>query len=211
MRSSRLFYLFFILLSISLLRGIAVAKEENRMPEQGAPVAGKKALFIIAHQDFRDEEFAQPRDALEKRGVQVTIASSSLKKAKGMLGMTVQPEILLDQVKVARYDLVVFVGGAGSSEYWENAKAHQIAQTAVEEKKIVAAICIATVTLANAGVLKGRKATVFSSPEEIKQIKAKGAIYTGKPVERDGRIITASGPEAAHSFAESLIQALQGQ
>ena len=171
----------------------------------------KKALFIIAHQDFRDEEFAQPKEALEKEGVQVTVASSSLKKAKGMLGMTVQPDILLDQVKVTQYDLVVFVGGAGSSEYWENAKAHQIARTAVEEKKIVAAICIAPVTLANAGLLKGRKATVFYSPEEIEQIKAKGAIYTGKPVERDGQIITASGPDAAHSFAESLIQALQGQ
>lgn len=194
-------------MSVSLWigRGTAVAKEGNSMLE------GKKALFIIAHQNFRDEEFAQPKEALEKKGVQVTVASSSLQKAKGMLGMTFQPDILLDQVKVSQYDLVVFVGGAGSSEYWENARAHQIARTAAEEKKIVAAICIAPVTLANAGLLKGRKATVFNSPEEIEQIKAKGAIYTGKPVERDGQIITASGPEAARSFAESLIQAIQGQ
>jgi protease I len=174
-------------------------------------LAGKKALFIIAHQDFRDEEFARPKEVLEKSGVQVTVASSSLKKAKGMLGMTVQPNLLLKQVKVAKYDLVVFVGGSGGREYWEDDRAHQIARSAIEENKLLAAICIAPVTLANAGLLSGRKATVFPSAIEIEQLKAKGAIYTGQPVERDGQIITASGPDAANAFARSLLEALQDQ
>jgi len=71
----------------------------------------------------------------------------------------------------------------------------------------VAAICIAPVTLANAGLLKGRKATVFSSCAE--QIKQKDAIYTGNPVEQDNGFITASGTEAAHSFGQALLQALK--
>ncbi|MEW6378664.1 MAG: DJ-1/PfpI family protein [bacterium] len=175
---------------------------ENRM------LKGKKALFIIAHQNFRDEEYAEPRQALEKKGVQVTVASSSLKKAKGMLGMIVQPDMLIDQVKTSEYDLVVFVGGSGSSEYWKSAQAHRIARSALEENRIVAAICIAPVILAEAGLLEGRKATVFSSPEEIGLLKARGAVYMREPVVRDGRIITASGPDAADSFAERIIQAL---
>lgn len=199
------YFLLILLLTIPLLRGIAEAREGKKM------LKGKKALFIIAHQNFRDEEYSQPRQALEKEGVQVTVASSSLNKAKGMLGMTVQPDILLDQAKVEEYDLVVFVGGSGSSEYWKSATAHQMARRALEEGKIVAAICIAPVTLAEAGILKGRKATVFSSPKEIELLKAKGAVYTGSAVERDGQIITASGPDAASSFAKTLIQALSGQ
>lgn len=167
----------------------------------------KKVVFIIAHEKFRDEEFAQPQKILEEKGIKVTVASSSLKKATGMLGMSVKPDILLHQINVAEYDLVVFIGGAGSSEYWDNPEAHRIAQTFFKEKKLVAAICIAPVTLANAGLLKGRKATVFSSCAE--QIKQKGAIYTGNPVEQDNGLITASGPEAAHSFGQALLQALK--
>jgi protease I len=170
---------------------------------------GRKALFIIAHKNFRDEEFAHPKAVLEKQGVKVTVASSSTQKAVGMLGMTVQPDILLSEVKVDDYDLVVFVGGSGSDEYWEDAAAHRIAETAFQEGKIVAAICIAPVTLANAGLLKGRKATVFSSC--VDQLKEKGAIYADQPVVQDGRIITASGPDAANSFGEVLLEALKDQ
>ncbi|MGA1875186.1 MAG: DJ-1/PfpI family protein [bacterium] len=170
---------------------------------------GRKALFIIAHKDFRDEEFTHPKTVLEKQGVKVTVASSSLEKASGMLGMAVQPDILLPEVRVDDYDLVVFVGGSGSDEYWEDATAHRIAETALQKGKIVAAICIAPVTLAKAGLLKGRKATVFSSC--IDHLKEKGAIYTAQPVVQDGRIITASGPDAANSFGQRLLEALKDQ
>ena len=203
MKSFKCICLLLIIVEIFLFYGITIAKEEKNMLE------GKKALFVIAHEKFRDEEFAQPQKILEGNGIKITIASSSLKKAAGMLGMTVQPDILLYQVKIADYDLIVFIGGAGSSEYWDNPEAHRIAQTAFREKKLVAAICIAPVTLANAGLLKGRKATVFSSC--VEQIKQKGAIYTGKPIEQDGGLITASGPEAADSFGQALLHALKNQ
>jgi protease I len=62
------------------------------------------------------------------------------------------------------------------------------------------------VTLANAGVLSGRRATVFSS--EAGKLKAKGAEYTGAKVERDGKIITGSGPEAAEEFGRAIVKAL---
>ncbi|GAJ17159.1 unnamed protein product, partial [marine sediment metagenome] len=68
------------------------------------------------------------------------------------------------------------------------------------------AICIAPVTLANAGILDKKKATVFRS--EVKAIKRKGAIYTGKVVEVDGNIITAEGPQAAEEFGKTIINLL---
>lgn len=167
---------------------------------------GKKAVMIIAQNNFRDEELLKPKEILEKNGVSVTIASSSLKESTGMLGAKVKPDVLFTNVKVSDFDAVVFVGGSGSMEYWDNPTAHKIATEANTAKKTIGAICIAPVTLAKAGLLKNKKATTYSST--INDIKACGAVYTGADVERDGNIVTASGPTAAQKFGETLVKAL---
>jgi len=75
--------------------------------------------------------------------------------------------------------------------------------------KVIGAICIAPVTLANAGLLKGRKATVWAS--EKARIETKGAIYTGADVQVDDNIVTANGPNAAKAFGEALLKLLAKQ
>ena len=107
---------------------------------------------------------------------------------------------------MADYDAVIFVGGSGASEYWDNPTAHKIANDANNAKKLVGAICIAPVTLAKAGLLANKKATTYSST--VNDIKSAGAKYTGADVERDGNIITATGPAAAQKFGETLVKAL---
>jgi protease I len=86
--------------------------------------------------------------------------------------------------------------------YFDDPVAQNIAKEAVRENKILAAICIAPVILANAGVLRNKKATVF--PSEKETLINAGAQYTGKDVEVDGNIITASGPQAAEKFAATI-------
>ena len=122
-------------------------------------VKGKRAVMIIARNDFRDEELLQPKEVLEKNGVTVTVASSSLEESKGMLGAKVKPDILFTDIQATDYDAVIFVGGSGANEYWDNPIAHKIANDAHNAKKIIGAICIAPVTLAKAGLLKNKKAT----------------------------------------------------
>ncbi len=173
----------------------------------GEAKMGKKILMIIASQNFRDEELLIPKKLFEKEGYQVVIASSSLKPAKGMLGALVTPQILIDQVNVDDYDAIVFVGGIGAQEYFHNPVAHKIAREAVVKGKVLGAICLAPRILAEAGVLKGKKATVWQS--EGKALEEKGAIYTGKPVEIDGKIVTGAGPFAAEEFAKAILNLLK--
>ena len=123
-------------------------------------LVGKSVLMIIASNNFRDEEYLHPREVLENEGAKITIASSTKKEATGMLGTKVVPDILIDEVNIDDYDAVIFVGGSGANEYWENEKAHEIAKKAYEKSKVIGAICIAPVTLARAGLLKGKKGTV---------------------------------------------------
>jgi protease I len=189
---------------------IAVLLAAPAWPQaQAGDVAGKKVVIIIAHQNFRDEEFLEPKSALEEKGAKVTVASSSLDEARGMLGATVKPEKLIKDVNPADYDAVIFVGGTGATEYFEDSVAHKIAQDAASQGKLVCAICIAPAILANAGVLKDKKATCYNS--ESGTLERNGAKYTGSAVERDGKIITAEGPNAAKDFAKTILAALAEQ
>jgi len=193
-------------LLVSLL--FACAKSEKEGSDVEMPrIDGKRVVMIIAYQDFRDEELQQPKRLLEKQGATVTLASSQLGVANGMLGAKATVDVLVKDVKVSDYDAVIFVGGSGADEYWDDATAHAIATETVNSGKLLCAICIAPVTLARASVLKGKRATVFSS--ERAKLEAEGAIYTGKSVEVDGKIITANGPNAATEFAKAIVKALQ--
>lgn len=196
--------LFVTLFGFTRLGGLnAYGKENDTMPD----LKGKKVLMIIAGRNFRDEEFSEPYDLLKKCGATVTIASSTKGRATGMLGKVVVPDMLITECKIEDYDGVVFIGGSGASEYWNNRTAHAIARSAVEHNKVLGAICFAPPTLANAGVLKGRKAVCFPSVEGA--LAQGGAVLVNQDVVRDGNIVTATGPEAAKAFAETLVSMLQ--
>ena len=171
-------------------------------------LTGKRVLMVIASSQFRDEEYQKPRVILEREGAHVKVASSSLKESTGMLGLKVKPDILLKDAQMESFDAVVFVGGMGATEYWENPDAHALARAAFSAGKPTTAICLAPMTLANAGLLKGKKATIWK--DVVGDFKTKGVVYTGKPVERDGNLITGSGPDAAEEFGKALVEALKG-
>lgn len=186
-------------------------KEEVGMPKKEAveekTLVGKKIVMIIAPQNFRDEELLQPKNILTENGAEVKVACASLETAKGMLGAEVKPDMLVSEIKPEDWDAIILIGGTGASQYWDDSSIHSMLNQAVRQNKIVGAICIAPVTLANAGILSGKKATVFSS--ETQKLTNKGAECTGKDVERDGNIITASGPPAAKEFGNAIAQALK--
>ena len=193
-----------LIFALALSLGIIVNASQGG--ENMAKLKGKKAVMIIAEKNFRDEELFEPKKILEAEGVKVIVASTSFNTARGMLGGKVKPDMLLSEIKVDDYDAIIFVGGSGASQYWNDSLAHNIAKEAVEKNKVLGAICIAPVTLANAGVLRGKKATVW--PSERGKIEAKGAIYTGESVQIEGKIITAEGPQAARKFGEAIAKAL---
>ena len=175
---------------------------------ESADLSGSKVLMVVAPSNFRDEEYQIPREQLEKAGAKITVASSSLDESVGMLKkVKVKADILLKDVKMDDYDAVIFVGGVGAEKYFQDKEAYRIARETVEKNKILAAICLAPAILANAGVLKDKKATVFKSEKDT--LKNKGASYEDKPVVQDGLIITANGPEAAADFAETIKEALK--
>ena len=167
----------------------------------------KSVLMVLAHNNFRDEEYTAARNALENNGAKITTASTLKVGAAGSQGLKLNPDLLIDDVNPEDYDAVIFIGGTGSSQYWHDVKAHEIAESANKSGKVVAASSHAAVTLAVAGLLKGKRATGHVTVYE--KLKVKGAEYTGKKIEVDGNIITSSGANAAKKFAQALTRAIK--
>lgn len=168
--------------------------------------AAKKVLMVIAPKDFRDEELFKTREVIEAAGHQVVLASTSAKQSTGMLGGKAKPDIVIDRVDASQYDAVVFVGGSGTAVLLKHPAALSLARSAYAAGKLVAAICMAPGILANADLLKGKKATGWKGGHDL--LKAKGAKVTKKRVEQDGRIITGNGPAAARAFGEAIVRFL---
>ena len=167
----------------------------------------KKVLMVIAPQNFRDEEYFDTKGVLSKRAEVVT-ASTTTDQARGMLGGTATPDITLEEANVDEFDAVVFVGGVGAKVYFDSSRAKSIAREAFEKGKVVAAICIAPTVLANAGVLKGKNATVWNDQGLISNLQEKGGKFLKQPVVADGKVITAEGPHAARAFGEEIAKAM---
>jgi protease I len=163
----------------------------------------KRALFVIYAQ-FEETEYSEPLIILQDAGVTVTVASRSLGAVTGHLGTQVKPDIKLSEVHGADYDAIVLVGGYGY--VMDDPEAYRIVQEAAAEGKVLAAICVAPITLAKTGLLKGKRAT--SSINSWIQSEGAIPVYTSNVV-RDGLIITANGPDAAKNFGETIVTALQ--
>lgn len=172
----------------------------------------KKAVFIIAFDDFRDEEYFKTQEVLFKNDILIKVASIKKGQAKGADGGVVNIDLILDELKVENFDAIIFIGGPGALEDLDNEKSYRIAREAVEKNKLLAAICISPTILAKAGVLNGKRATVWASAldrQPIKILEENGAEYINEKVVQDGKIITANGPAASEEFGNKIVEALK--
>lgn len=168
---------------------------------------GKRVLMIIAGEGFNDVELFEPKKLLEGKGAIVELASSSSGPCKGLLGGKAIAGLSLKDIALERYDAVVFVGGFGAESYFNDPLALKIAKLALNKDRIVAAIvCIAPTILANAGILKGLRASCF--PSQGNALRGLGVLVSDQGVSVEGKIITARGPKYAVPFAEAIASAL---
>jgi len=186
-----------------------ISIEKTKMEEKKAE--GKKVVMIVAFRDFRDKEYFLPKEILEKAGIEVKTASNEKGTAIGADGGDTEIDLLVSEISVSDFDAVIFVGGPGALESLDNEDSYKVAKEAIFQKKVLGAICISPLILAKAGVLEGKKATVWHSPLDkspIKILKEKGASFEDKAVVVDGKVITANGPQAAEDFGKKVVEML---
>jgi protease I len=167
-----------------------------------------KIAMIIAYRDFQDEEYFIPKNIFEQSSIKVFTVSKEADIAIGVQGGEAKIDIAIDNFNVSDFDAIVFIGGQGAIKYLDNDKSYAIARKAIEQNKILAAICISPIILAQAGVLQGKNATVWSSRIDrmpIRILEKNGVQYKDEQVVVDNKIITGNGPPAACEFAKAIV------
>ncbi|MFH0792358.1 MAG: DJ-1/PfpI family protein [bacterium] len=195
-------------LVVQLVSGSSAISNQNNMPIVNN-VAIRKVAMVVAYRDFRDQEYFIPKKILEKSGIRVATVSNKEGIAIGIDGGEAIVSLLVSSLKATDYDAIIFIGGSGATKYLDNADSYRVAEEAISLNKILGAICVAPVILANGGFLDGKNATVWSGPMNkiaIDALKAGGAKYINKPVVVDGLIVTGNGPDASEEFTREIIK-----
>jgi SagB-type dehydrogenase family enzyme len=167
----------------------------------------KKVVLIVPAAQFADAELFETQRILNEAGITSDVASSKIGALQGVYGGIVASVITIDKMRVEDYDAVIFIGGPGAADYFDNPAVLRIVREASASNKVIAAISAATMILSNAGVLRGIRATGL--PQQREQMKKADAQYTGSAVEHDGLIITAKDSLFAVQFARAIVTVLK--
>ncbi len=167
-----------------------------------------QVVFFLANRDFRDEEYTGVKDVLDQSSISSKVAAIEPGECTGISGTEAEVELTVDEVNPEQFNGIVFIGGTGAEQFLNDQSVQGLAKSFLATGKIVAAICWAPAMLARAGILNGKKATVWSGAKE--DLEKGEAQYTGEAVTVDGNIITGNGPDAAVAFGQAIAKAIAG-
>lgn len=166
-----------------------------------------KAVLFLAT-GFEDIEVASIIDTLSRGGVEVVIAGLQAGAIEGKYGIELVPDIAIDEIELENYDAVILPGGyPGYANLGADERVLDTVKRAFELGVFVAAICGAPSVLAKAGILKGKKATIYPGMEA----ELTGAKPSNERVVVDGTVVTSQGPGTALEFGVKLVELLAGE
>lgn len=158
---------------------------------------------------FEEIEAISIIDVLRRAAVETTIVSVTGKKeVTGSHGITVNADVLFEDVDYSRVKMIVLPGGMpGAANLKEHKPLNKQILNFNNDNKPLGAICAAPMVLGQLDLLQDKKATCFPGFED----QLKGAEVTGNNVEHAGNIITGKGPGVAIQFALSIVEMLKGK
>jgi 4-methyl-5(b-hydroxyethyl)-thiazole monophosphate biosynthesis len=161
------------------------------------------ALVLLAD-GFEEIEAVTIVDVLRRGEVTVTTASLSGKHLRGSHDLVLESDVLLAHVSIDDYDALVLPGGPAAKTLREDAAAQTVIKRAAAAGKVLAAVCAGPTALEVAGVLAGKRATVYPGNQ------LPSAQLVEESVVEDGNVITSRGPATAMAFALKIVERLSG-
>ncbi len=158
---------------------------------------------------FRDEEYQIVTMALERAKFQVVVVATETTAVQGIDGLYVKPQRLLSEIAPEEFAGLILIDGPGAVVYWGDTVLHRVCQQFATAQRVLGACGLSPIILAKAGLLRGKRATVFPDHYSIGLLKANGCYYRFGPVVSDGNIVTGDKSENCRTYARTLIKVLK--
>ena len=176
------------------------------------PAIDQSNILIMASDGFEQSELMVPLEKLRAAGATVHIASPDGEAIKGWdetdWGESVDADLAISDVKVEDYMALVLPGGQINPDVLRTKpEAVQVVKDFVAGNRIVAAICHAPWLLIEAGVVKGREMTSYTSIRT--DLKNAGANVVDKEVATSNGIITSRNPDDLDAFVAKIIEEVE--
>ncbi len=170
--------------------------------------SGKKKVAILIENGVEDAEFQVPYNGLKQAGIEVVVLGSRMnEKYKGKQGkVSQQPDGTTTEAIASQFDAVVIPGGMAPDQMRRNPNTVRFVQEAMQQGKIVAAVCHGPQVLIEGDLLKGKQATGFSAIR--KDMINAGAEYQDEPLVVDGNLITSRQPGDLGIFTTAILSRL---
>ncbi|WP_066375353.1 MULTISPECIES: DJ-1/PfpI/YhbO family deglycase/protease [unclassified Anabaena] len=170
--------------------------------------AVKKRVAILIEQAVEDTEFIIPCHGLKQAGFEVVVLGSRMnEKYKGKRGkLSTQADATTTEAIASEFDAVVIPGGMAPDKMRRNPNTVRFVQAAMQQGKWVAAVCHGPQLLIEGDLLKGKRATGFSSIS--KDMINAGANYLDNPLVVDGNLITSREPGDLAIFTTAILSRL---
>jgi 4-methyl-5(b-hydroxyethyl)-thiazole monophosphate biosynthesis len=132
---------------------------------------------------------------------------------KTTFGFDVLPERILNEINIEDFDALVIPGGFGDAGFYEEALSEpflDVIRSFDRRQAPIAAVCVSALSLAAAGVLKGRRATVYHQVGGTRkaELESYGAMFVDEPLVVDGHLMTSTGPGTGIELALKLLEVL---
>lgn len=178
---------------------------------------GKRVLLLLAD-GFEPLEAAGFTDVLGWANIDgeepIECVSAGLRPLlKATFGFSVVPNALIGNIDLDGFDAIAIPGGFEGAGFYDDALSEEfisvIARLAGSGKP-VASVCVASLALGAAGILRGRRATTYHQVggKRKAQLESYGATFVDRPLVIEDGLITSTGPGTSIEVAFALLELL---
>lgn len=132
---------------------------------------------------------------------------------KATFGFSVIPNHILSETDLDEFDALAVPGGFEGAGFYQDAYDQEFLDVIRHfgaSGKPVASVCVASLSLGKAGIIKNRRATVYHQigGKRKSELEAFGANFVDNAIVKDGNLITSSGPGTGIEVAFELLTEL---